>query len=100
MTQKHFARTEGRYFENFWLTLIISAIYVLSPIDAVPEALVGPLALVDDLVVVGLTAKSFYDLLTHQGWQSRAVRYTCGALLIAALVLPVIFCYFTWNLIR
>jgi uncharacterized membrane protein YkvA (DUF1232 family) len=41
-----------------WCVAILCAIYCISPVDIVPEALLGPFGLVDDLgaVVAGITA--------------------------------------------
>lgn len=39
------------FIKQNWL-LIISLIYVLSPIDIIPEFLVGPLGLLDDIVLI------------------------------------------------
>ena len=40
-----------------WVVLVIAAIYLLSPIDVIPEALLGPLGLTDDVVAVAILAK-------------------------------------------
>jgi|GEM_PF-6854835 len=48
--------------ENF--ILILSALYIFSPIDFIPEALVGPFGLIDDAVVlVGLLVFLFVKFL-------------------------------------
>lgn len=41
-----------------WSVAILCAVYCISPVDIVPEALLGPFGLVDDLgaVVAGITA--------------------------------------------
>jgi len=39
------------FIKNNWL-LILSLIYIISPIDFVPEFLLGPLGLIDDLGLV------------------------------------------------
>ncbi len=41
-----------------WALAIVCAVYTLSPIDLVPEAILGPLGMVDDLgaVAAGITA--------------------------------------------
>lgn len=49
--------------ENF--TIILSLIYIISPIDLIPEALLGPLGILDDLGVVffllGLSTWKFFN---------------------------------------
>lgn len=40
-----------------WVALVIAAVYVLSPVDVVPEVLLGPLGLTDDVVALALIAK-------------------------------------------
>ena len=46
-----------------WLTIAACAVYILSPFDLAPEALLGPLGLPDDLIAVLVAAKV--------GWSSR-----------------------------
>jgi len=36
------------------VALILAGLYLLSPVDLIPEALIGPLGLVDDFLVVVL----------------------------------------------
>lgn len=49
-----------RYIKENWV-IILSLIYILSPIDFIPEILVGPLGLIDDLgVVLFLILFAFY----------------------------------------
>lgn len=36
------------------IALILAGLYLLSPFDLIPEALVGPLGLIDDLVLLVL----------------------------------------------
>lgn len=50
-----------------WL-LIASLIYILSPLDFIPEFLLGPLGLIDDfgLVVVLLFVKAFNWIYTSR----------------------------------
>jgi len=40
-----------------WVVLVIAAIYILSPVDVIPEALLGPLGLTDDVVAFAILAK-------------------------------------------
>ncbi len=40
-----------------WVALIIAAVYVLSPVDVIPEVLLGPLGLTDDVVALALITK-------------------------------------------
>ncbi len=40
-----------------WVLLILAAVYILSPVDIIPEMLLGPLGLTDDVVAVALVAK-------------------------------------------
>jgi len=40
-----------KFIKKHWL-LILSLIYILSPIDFIPEAFLGPLGLIDDLGLV------------------------------------------------
>jgi uncharacterized membrane protein YkvA (DUF1232 family) len=41
---------------------IAAALYAISPIDLVPEALLGPLGIADDLVIVVLALRAFNHL--------------------------------------
>ena len=40
-----------KFIKNNWL-LVLSLIYVISPIDFIPEFLLGPLGFVDDLALI------------------------------------------------
>lgn len=40
-----------------WLTIALCAVYVLSPVDLVPESLLGPFGLPDDLVAILVAVK-------------------------------------------
>ena len=40
-----------------WVLLVLSAVYILSPVDVIPEVLLGPLGLSDDVVALALVAK-------------------------------------------
>lgn len=40
-----------------WLTIAVCALYVLSPLDLLPEALLGPLGLPDDIVAILIAGK-------------------------------------------
>lgn len=46
-----------------WVVLIIAAVYILSPVDVVPEVLLGPLGLTDDVVAFALVAKLGWSAL-------------------------------------
>ena len=37
-----------------WLLMIAATIYLLSPVDIIPELLLGPLGLVDDTAAAGI----------------------------------------------
>lgn len=58
------ARLRGAYRELSWgrLALILGAIvYTVSPVDFVPELLLGPLGLLDDTLVVAWIAGALLD---------------------------------------
>ena len=40
-----------------WVALIVAVVYVLSPVDVIPEVLLGPLGLTDDAVAFAIIAK-------------------------------------------
>lgn len=40
-----------------WVVLIVAAVYLLSPVDVIPEMFLGPLGLTDDVVAVAILAK-------------------------------------------
>ena len=40
-----------KFIKSNWL-LVLSLIYIISPIDFIPEFLIGPLGLVDDLGLI------------------------------------------------
>ena len=40
-----------------WVALVLALVYILSPVDVIPEVLLGPLGLTDDVVAVALVAK-------------------------------------------
>ena len=40
-----------------WVLLVLSAVYILSPVDVIPEVLLGPLGLTDDAVALAIVAK-------------------------------------------
>lgn len=82
----------------FLVTLTLVAIYILSPIDLLPEAVLGPIGVIDDGAAIALVVKSFYDMLNQESWNSPSVQYACAATFIAALVVPAAFCYFTLQL--
>lgn len=48
-----------KFFKENWI-LILSLLYILSPIDFIPEFLLGPLGIVDDLgFILFLLFKAF-----------------------------------------
>lgn len=50
-----------KFIKQNWI-LILSVIYILSPIDLIPEFLLGPLGIIDDAaVLIGLLVKAVYD---------------------------------------
>jgi len=50
-----------KFIKQNWI-LILSILYILSPIDFLPEFLIGPLGLVDDLgLVILLILKAIYN---------------------------------------
>ncbi|MGH3647201.1 MAG: YkvA family protein [Micromonosporaceae bacterium] len=58
------ARLRGAYRELSWgrLALIAAAlVYAISPVDIIPELLLGPLGLFDDAVVVAWIAGALLD---------------------------------------
>lgn len=40
-----------------WVALVVAVVYILSPVDVIPEVLLGPLGLTDDVVALALVAK-------------------------------------------
>lgn len=40
-----------------WVILIVAAVYILSPVDIIPEVFLGPLGLTDDVVALAIIAK-------------------------------------------
>lgn len=40
-----------------WVLLFLAAVYILSPVDVIPEMLLGPLGLTDDAVALAIVAK-------------------------------------------
>ena len=49
-----------KFIKENWL-LILSLLYVLSPIDLLPEFILGPLGIVDDLgLILLLLTKAFF----------------------------------------
>lgn len=40
-----------------WVALVVAVVYILSPVDFIPEVLLGPLGLTDDVVALALVAK-------------------------------------------
>ena len=46
-----------------WWVIGASLVYLLSPIDLLPEALLGPLGLVDDMVIITVLATELAGVL-------------------------------------
>ncbi len=42
-----------------WIATVVTIVYTLSPLDAIPELLVGPVGLIDDLGLWGVLAAIF-----------------------------------------
>lgn len=40
-----------------WVVLLVAAVYLLSPVDIIPEIFLGPLGLTDDVVAFAILAK-------------------------------------------
>lgn len=58
------------FIKNNWL-LLLSLIYILSPIDLIPEFFVGPLGIIDDVwLVILLLIKAFISQRKTQAAQN------------------------------
>lgn len=57
--------------KKYW-KLIFLVIYVLSPIDFIPEVFLGPLGIADDILVLALVLRSFInqETTTSQGFSA------------------------------
>lgn len=51
----------SRFTKAQWLKIILILIYLFSPIDILPEAILGPLGLVDDAAAVWLLIKILFS---------------------------------------
>ncbi|AWB88713.1 DUF1232 domain-containing protein [Salinibacterium hongtaonis] len=49
-------RGEHRVSPTTWIAAIAAAVYAISPIDLIPELLLGPLGFADDIGVLGILA--------------------------------------------
>ena len=59
---------EHRLARTTWIVAIASLIYTISPIDLIPELILGPLGYVDDLGLVGIAVSLF--VREQHRWQS------------------------------
>ena len=63
-----------------WVMAVVTVVYTLSPIDLIPEIILGPLGLADDLgmwaILIGLAAKekSRFEVSVHGGEYVKATR--------------------------
>jgi len=62
-------KTNNRMTKKNWIIfgIILCCIYIISPVDLVPEALLGPLGIIDDAGVLG-----FMLFLVKQLWALRS----------------------------
>ncbi|MFH8253266.1 DUF1232 domain-containing protein [Microbacterium sp. B2969] len=60
-------RREHRVAPTTWVAAIAAVIYALAPIDAIPEFVLGPLGLTDDVGVWGILA--LLVVREHRRWQ-------------------------------
>ncbi len=55
-----------KFLKDNWI-LILSLIYILSPIDIIPEAFLGPFGIIDDsLLVILLLTKGILEYLHNR----------------------------------
>ena len=47
--------------KSLTVLIILAILYIISPIDLIPESLFGPLGLIDDAAVLAYLIKSLYD---------------------------------------
>ncbi|MEP7103514.1 MAG: DUF1232 domain-containing protein [Candidatus Dojkabacteria bacterium] len=53
-----------KFIKENWI-LILSLIYIISPIDFIPEALLGPIGIIDDLfLILVLLAFQAYKIIS------------------------------------
>ena len=63
-----------------WVMAVVTVVYTLSPIDLIPEIILGPLGLADDLgmwaILIGLAAKekSRFEVAMYGGEYVKATR--------------------------
>ena len=50
--------TRRRLSTRAWLTIAVCVLYVVSPLDVLPEALLGPFGLPDDVIVILIGVKA------------------------------------------
>ncbi|MFK4835483.1 DUF1232 domain-containing protein [Microbacterium sp. ZW T2_14] len=61
-------RREHRVAPTTWVAAIAAVVYTFAPIDLIPELLLGPLGLADDIGVWGILAVLFAR--EQRRWQS------------------------------
>ncbi len=61
-------RGEHRFAATTWAAGIAAAVYTIAPIDVIPEVLLGPLGLTDDLGVWGVFAVLYAR--EHARWRA------------------------------
>ena len=59
---------EHRLARTTWIVAIASLVYTISPIDLIPELILGPLGYVDDLGLVSIVVGLF--VREQRRWQS------------------------------
>jgi len=73
-------RGEHKLSTSTWVMAVVTVIYTISPIDLIPEIVLGPLGLADDLgmwaILFGLAVKekSRYETFVHGGEYVKATR--------------------------
>ena len=60
---------EHRVAPTTWIAAAAAVVYAISPIDVIPELVLGPLGLTDDLGVWGILAVLL--VREHHRWQTR-----------------------------
>ncbi len=61
LIQSEVKQTDPPKPKGFWGLLILTALYLLSPIDLLPEAFLGPLGFTDDAVLLAYLLKRIFD---------------------------------------
>ena len=54
-----------------WVGRVLALVYILSPVDVIPEVLLGPLGLTDDVVALALVAKLGWSAFQPQKSDTR-----------------------------